>query len=152
MADRIVVLNKGEIEQVGTPLELYNAPVSRFVASFLGSPPMNFLPVEVRAGRVHLFGGRSLVHAGAFTGAADLGVRPENLTVVADMGEALVHGEVVLIEPLGADTLVTVKAQTHKIIVRLIGASALRLGEQVGLTWAPKDHHLFEGSSGRRVT
>ena len=57
-----------------------------------------------------------------------------------------------LIEPLGADTLITVKAQTHKLIVRVIGASALRLGEQVGLTWDPKDHHLFDGVSGKAMT
>ena len=152
MAARIVVLNKGEIEQVGTPLDLYNAPVSRFVAGFLGSPPMNFLPVQVQAGRVDLLNGRSLAHAGAFTGAAELGIRPEDLTVVADQDAALVLGDVTLIEPLGADTLITVKAQTHKIIVRVIGASALRLGDEVGLAWNAQDHHLFAGTSGRRVT
>ena len=154
MADRIVVLNKGEIEQLGTPLELYAAPVSRFVASFLGSPPMNFLPVEVRAGSVDLLNGRSTTHAcaSAFTGAAELGIRPENLRIVTGSDAALVHGEVTLIEPLGADTLITVMAQKHKLIARVIGASSLRLGEQVGLTWTPQDHHLFEGSSGRRMT
>jgi ABC-type sugar transport system ATPase subunit len=154
MADRIVVLNKGEIEQLGTPQELYAAPVSRFVASFLGSPPMNFLPVEVRAGRVDLLNGRSMAHAckSAFTGAAELGIRPENLRIVTEPDAALLQGEVTLIEPLGADTLITVIAQTNKLIVRVIGASSLRLGEQVGLAWEPVDHHLFEGSSGQRMT
>ena len=152
MADRIVVLNKGEIEQLGTPLELYNAPVSRFVASFLGSPPMNFLPVQVAGGRVVLFNGSSTVCRGTSSGVAELGLRPENLTLVADPAQALVRGEVTLIEPLGADTLITVKAQAHKLIVRVIGASVLRLGEQVGLTWNPQDHHLFDGASGKAMT
>ena len=152
MADRIVVLNKGEIEQVGTPLELYNAPNSRFVASFLGSPPMNFLLVNVEAGRIDLLNGQSILQARASPGAADLGIRPENLSIVADSAEALVRGEVTLIEPLGADTLITVTSSAQKIIARVIGSSPLRLGERVGLTWDPRDHHLFQGSTGQRVT
>ncbi len=152
MADRIVVLNKGEIEQLGTPLELYAAPVSRFVASFLGSPPMNFLPVTLQADRIDLQNGQSIAYAGTGSGVAELGIRPENLTLVADSDAARVRGEVGLIEPLGADTLITVKAETHKLVVRVIGTSPLRLGERVGLTWNPQDHHLFEGASGRRIT
>ncbi len=157
MADRIVVLNKGEIEQLGTPLELYNAPVSRFVASFLGSPPMNFLPVTVDGGRIELPGGMSLAAAGGTASAmascaAELGIRPENLSLVAADDTALVRGEVTLIEPLGADTLVTVRAGDHKLIARVIGASPLTLGARVGLTWNPRDHHLFESASGQRMT
>lgn len=151
MADRIVVLNKGEIEQLGTPLELYNAPVSRFVAGFLGSPPMNFLPVQVQAGRVDLLNGQSMSYAGPFAGAADLGIRPENLCIVSDSGEAHVHGEVSLIEPLGADTLITIKSQAQKVVTRVIGASSLRLGERIGLTWRLQDHYLFEVTSGQRM-
>jgi multiple sugar transport system ATP-binding protein len=152
MADRIVVLNKGEIEQVGTPLELYATPVSRFVASFLGSPPMNFLPVTLQAGRIDLQSGQSIAYAGPGAGAADLGIRPENLSLVADSDSARVRGAVSLIEPLGADTLITVKTETHRMVVRVIGTSPLRLGEHVGLTWNPQDHHVFEGASGRRIT
>lgn len=151
MADRIVVLNKGEIEQLGTPLELYNAPVSRFVASFLGSPPMNFLPVKAEAGHIDLLNGQSVKHSGLFVGSADLGVRPENLLIVLDSADALVRGEVALIEPLGADTLITVKSLTQKIIVRVIGISPLRLGQRVGIQWRPQDHHLFESAGGKRV-
>ncbi|MEY4654084.1 MAG: hypothetical protein RI884_2665 [Pseudomonadota bacterium] len=152
MADRIVVLNKGEIEQLGTPLELYNAPVSRFVASFLGSPPMNFLPVTVGGGRVELPAGASIAYTGAATGSAELGIRPENLSIVAADDTALVRGEVTLIEPLGADTLVTVRSGEHKVIARVIGASPQTLGARVGLTWNPRDHHLFESASGQRMT
>lgn len=150
MADRIVVLNKGEIEQLGTPLDLYNAPVSRFVASFLGSPPMNFLPVTVGHGCIALPGGQSINHAGAAAGSCELGIRPENLLIVPADG-ALVRGEVTLIEPLGADTLITVQAEDRKLIARVIGAPALKLGEPVGLAWNARDHHLFDGASGQRM-
>ena len=152
MADRIVVLNKGEIEQVGTPLELYQRPVSRFVAGFLGSPPMNFIPVRVDAGRVDLRNGQSLAQASQVSGDAELGIRPEDLRLVAPDAPASLLGEVTLIEPLGADTLITVKGPTGRLIVRVIGSSPLRLGEAVGLTWDPKDHHLFEATSGQRMT
>jgi len=152
MADRIVVLNKGEIEQVGTPLELYERPVSRFVAGFLGSPPMNFIPVRLEAGRIDLRNGQSLAHATASSGDAELGIRPEDLRIVAGDAPAPVRGEVSLIEPLGADTLITVKGPTGRLIVRVIGSSPLRLGEGVGLTWDPQDHHLFEATSGQRLT
>jgi multiple sugar transport system ATP-binding protein len=152
MADRIVVLNKGEIEQVGTPLELYHDPVSRFVASFLGSPPMNFLPVTLEGDRIDLRNGQSIPHQSALTGPAELGIRPENVDIVAEAGLGLIAGEVTLIEPLGADTLITIKSSSHKVVVRVIGNSPLRLGDWVGLTWKPQDHHLFEGASGRRMT
>ena len=96
MADRIVVLNKGEIEQLGTPLELYNMPVSRFVAGFLGSPPMNFLPVLLHPGRIDLLNGLKIPYTGSFLGAAELGIRPENLSVVTDSDNALILGNVSL--------------------------------------------------------
>jgi ABC-type sugar transport system ATPase subunit len=152
MADRIVVLNKGEIEQLGTPLELYNMPVSRFVAGFLGSPPMNFLPVLLHPGRIDLLNGLKIPYTGSFLGAAELGIRPENLSVVTDSDNALILGNVSLIEPLGADTLITIKSETHKFVVRVIGSSLMQLGDRAGLTWSPNDHHLFEGASGKRLT
>jgi ABC-type sugar transport system ATPase subunit len=152
MADRIVVLNKGEIEQVGTPLELYGSPASRFVASFLGSPPMNFLPVKMEEGRIDLLNGQYLHHNGPARGSADLGIRPENLRIVLDPDTAVVSGEVSLLEPLGADTLITLQAPRVKLIVRVIGISSLRVGERVGVTWNANDHHLFDGLSGQRLT
>src|SRR5207344_3289385 len=83
LADRIVVLKDGHIEQVGTPAELYAAPKSRFVASFIGSPAMNFLPVEVANGAFDLPGGGQGSAAGVdrhYSGKADLGIRPEHLS------------------------------------------------------------------------
>lgn len=152
MADRIVVLNKGEIEQLGTPLDLYEKPVSRFVAGFLGSPPMNFIPVQLSPGRADLLNGQSVPHAGAAHAQAHLGVRPENLRLVGPDEPALLRGEVSLIEPLGADTLITVKNPAVRLIARVSGISPLRPGHNVGLSWAPQHQHLFDASSGLRVT
>jgi len=152
MADRIVVLNKGHIEQVGTPLELYHHPASRFVAGFLGSPPMNFLQVGVQADRVTLPSGRQLLAHSTGQGDAELGIRPENIQLTSQADEGHVEGLVSLIEPLGADTLLTVTVQGQKMIVRIIGDTGLVLGDRVGLVWDPAHHHLFDRATGQRLS
>jgi ABC-type sugar transport system ATPase subunit len=143
MADRIVVLNGGRIEQVGTPLELYHRPQTRFVAGFLGAPAMNFLPVTVQAGLVLLPGGGSLQVATPRQGPADLGVRPERLHLVATEA-ALLRGTVSVVEPLGADTLVTLLCDGHKVVVRAPGDSPLRPGEAAGLAFDADSAFLFD--------
>ena len=95
MADRIVVLNRGDIEQVGSPLELYNKPDSLFVAGFIGSPKMN----------LHLRQGRREDH-----GAPTIGIRPEHIDIVADGGAW--PGRILLTEHLGADTFLHVERAT----------------------------------------
>src|ERR1700684_2803 len=113
LADKIVVLDKGVISQVGSPLELYNAPANKFVAAFIGSPSMNFFPVDIaaingRTASVVLPGGRT-VEIGIATGAgarsAELGVRPEHLTVVDPKDpHAAFAGAIAIIEHLGNST------------------------------------------------
>ena len=152
MADRIVVLNKGHIEQVGTPLELYHRPVSRFVAGFLGAPPMNFLPVEVDHTRIDLLNGKLMNFKAAWNGPAELGIRPEKVMLTSDPSAGLIEGAISLIEPLGSDTLLTVEWQAKKMIVRVVGDSSLQLGAPVGLSWNEGDHHLFNNSTGQRMT
>lgn len=150
MADRIVVLNKGEIEQTGTPLELYQKPVSRFVAGFLGSPPMNFMPVRLEPGHIDLLNGQTIPTTLSTSADAELGIRPENLRIVTQPEHAFVSGNVSLIEPLGADTLITVMTGSIRLVVRVIGSSPLRLDETVGLIWDSQDQHLF-ASNGQRM-
>ncbi|MEO8133036.1 MAG: sn-glycerol-3-phosphate ABC transporter ATP-binding protein UgpC [Betaproteobacteria bacterium] len=150
MADRIVVLNGGRIEQIGTPLELYHQPETRFVAGFLGSPSMNFVPVEVAGDTIRLPGGGALVRTGVRQGAAELGVRPERIRVVADDAQAHLRGSVSVLEPLGADTLVSIECAGHKVVARLPGDSALRLGDAVLLALEPESIILFDPLTGRR--
>ena len=144
LADRIVVLKDGHIEQIGTPAELYATPKSRFVASFIGSPAMNFLPVQVANGSFELPGGGQVAAAvvdRAYAGRADLGIRPEHLAV-SDDGPAI-SGRIELIEPLGADTLINVSVGDHQLTARLPGDASPQLGAPIRLAFNPARAALF---------
>ena len=143
LADLIVVLDKGAVSQVGTPLELYNSPANKFVAAFIGSPSMNFLAVEAAgaeggAARVALPGGgaaRIPVRNGARSpGAVELGVRPEHFRFVdpGDPASAL-PGAVTIVEHLGNATIVYVDTPAGQVIVQGDGSLGARPGEAVGL-------------------
>ena len=126
MADRIVVLNSGHIEQVGSPLELYAKPRNLFVAGFIGSPKMNFISGEEAAKH----------------GAETLGIRPEHITLSKKSGE--LKGKVRVAEHLGADTFLHVKTEgTGTLAVRATGESHIAYGDQVYLTPDPSKIHLF---------
>ncbi len=151
MADRIVVLNHGRIEQVGSPLDLYHRPATRFVAGFLGSPAMNFLPVEVTDGEVLLPGAGRLRMPGIRAGASELGVRPERLRLVGAAAEANLQATVTALEPLGADTLAQLDCAGHRLVVRLHGDTAVRLGETLALAVDAASVILFDPTSGLRL-
>ena len=152
MADRIVVLNKGNIEQVGTPLELYHKPISHFVAGFLGSPPMNFIPVTLDETHLDLLNGKKLEFTQEYVGSAVLGIRPEKLQITKDADSGFLTGNIFLIEPLGSDTLLTVLIGQEKLIVRVIGDSEFNLNDEVGLSWNLTEQHLFNSASGLRIS
>lgn len=156
MADRIVVLRSGVIEQVGTPLELYREPANTFVAGFIGSPQMNLLPVEVMsaaAGSVNLLlpGGSQLEVAASAplpTGVkTTLGLRPEGL---AFHQEGPIAGEVAVVEHLGGETLVYVDIGGALVTVKSVGADPVRVGEQLRVAVKASAAHLFD-SDGRAV-
>ena len=127
MAEKIVVLNGGEIEQAGTPLELYNAPANLFVAGFIGSPRMNLIEGT----------------AAAELGAATLGVRPEHLTL--SRAEGRWRGSAGVAEHLGSDTFIHVEAEgIGPITVRTPGEFALRHGETVFVSPDPARLHRFD--------
>ncbi len=127
MADKIVVLNAGNIEQVGAPLELYNNPANLFVAGFIGSPKMNLLK-----------GAPASKH-----GAATIGIRPEHLGVARDGGEW--NGVVQIAEHLGSDTFLHIDAEgVGRITARAPGELTLSPGDRVGLTPRPDRLHRFD--------
>jgi ABC-type sugar transport system ATPase subunit len=139
LADRIAVLRGGRVEQIGAPLDVYHDPQTRFVASFIGTPSMNFLPA-------------SAAPAGAApAGAAELGVRPESAKLSAAPGAVkLGAGEVALVEPLGASALVHVSLGKSEVVVEMRADDAPAPDSRAEIWADPKSLFYFD-AEGRRV-
>jgi ABC-type sugar transport system ATPase subunit len=160
LADKIVVLDKGTISQVGSPLELYNHPANKFVAAFIGSPSMNFFDADIVAAKdgvasVVLPGGRTArarVRDGrALEGSVELGIRPEHLALAsADDPAAALPGSVVIVEHLGSATILYVDTPAGRLIVQGEGNLAARPGEKIGLSLSEADVRLF-GADGEAL-
>jgi multiple sugar transport system ATP-binding protein len=162
MGDRIAVMQAGEIQQLATPLEIYNHPANRFVAEFMGSPSMNFLPMRVEnplllvnssfklplpsfwQEKVKSYSGRSLL----------LGIRPEHLTS-ATLDDANIAVCVDLVETLGNDTYVSVHCldrPEQTLQARLSADRLVKSGEKLYLSIVPEKIHLFDPDSGRSLS
>jgi len=156
LADRIVVMRDGLIEQLGTPLEIYNDPVSYFVADFFGSPSMNLISGRVRrSGGRATFEGPGFVYEipAAFSGVPEgpltLGTRPEHLKV--GTGNGTFQCKVSLVEPLGKDTLLYFEHGANRSTIAIVeGSSRYKGGESLGLTLDPERIYFFD-ETGRRV-
>ena len=156
MADRIVVMHDGRVEQIGSPLELYDAPQNLFVAGFIGSPAMNFVKGVLRrsgaAATVELeVGGHVPAPANeAADGAAVVwGARPEHFTI-APNGDGLA-GEIVVVEPTGADTHVLVRMGESELVAVFHERHALRPGDRIHLSPDVPKTHLFDAATGTRA-
>jgi multiple sugar transport system ATP-binding protein len=156
MADRIVVMHDGIVEQIGTPLELFDHPGNLFVAQFIGSPAMNVFKGMLRRGD-----GRNLVEglgnawpAGALAQGRDgqavhYGIRPGDIGLTTpDQGIA---AKVVVVEPTGAETELLLEVGGEQLIVVLHGRTAVRPDEPVGLLIDGSKAHLFDEGSGQRI-
>jgi sn-glycerol 3-phosphate transport system ATP-binding protein len=154
LAQRMIVMNAGRAEQIGSPMEVYENPATLFVAGFIGSPAMNFLPAKGDGGaRFTLLAGGSLTAAigGAPAGAAvTVGVRPEHLKPVGS-GDAMLAGTVEMVEQLGADTLVHVGHGAGTVIARMPHSIALAIGDEVHLAADPAKVFLFDSATGARI-
>jgi ABC-type sugar transport system ATPase subunit len=144
MADKIVVLNAGRIEQVGSPMDLYHRPATEFVAGFIGAPSMNFLNMTAEGGHIRA-GGASLA-ADAVPGATRLGIRPEHIGLAA-AGSGDLDATVTLRETLGGDAYLYVRTgDGQSLVVRAEGDTPLNHGATVGLIFpAPRLHQFAEG-------
>ncbi|MBP9184832.1 MAG: sn-glycerol-3-phosphate ABC transporter ATP-binding protein UgpC [Fuscovulum sp.] len=156
MADKIVVLSAGHIEQVGSPLELYHRPKNLFVAGFIGSPKMNFLEVQARpangGAEVTLPGGATLTLQGniAAAGKMTLGLRPEHASATGE-GEAVLDATVKLAEHLGSETLFFVAlADGSEIAVKADGLAAQKPGDRMRIGFPARACHLFD-AEGRAI-
>ncbi|OOY24118.1 sn-glycerol-3-phosphate ABC transporter ATP-binding protein UgpC [Thioclava sediminum] len=150
MADRMIVMNGGVAEQIGTPLEVYERPVTIFAAQFIGSPSMNVIDAEVRAGQVML-GHVTLGPTDLPDRPVSLGIRPEHLHP-DDNGPLTLN--VTLSEPLGANTLLhgTLEGRGEAMTAALPGVHMEKQAvEQVRLSVNAEDLHLFDPKTGQRL-
>ena len=137
MADQVVLMNAGRIEQVDSPQQIYRAPATRFAARFIGTPPMNLLPVDALA-----IGSEGLPEG------LQIGIRPEILRLDP---QGPIAAQVQAAEFLGADTLVELDANGHRLLAKLQGNRAFEAGETLALGMNAQDIHLFDARADARI-
>jgi multiple sugar transport system ATP-binding protein len=159
MADRIVVMHDGRIEQIGSPLHLYDHPDNLFVAQFIGSPAMNVMNGKVRRSKGAAYvevadGVRWPLHRapGAEGQTVAYGVRPGDLQLASVSTADAVPAEIVVVEPTGAETELLIQAGESKLILVTHGRPSVNPGDAVGLTIDPGKVHVFDEASGARLS
>jgi multiple sugar transport system ATP-binding protein len=149
MADLIAVMSAGELQQLAAPDEIYDRPANRFVATFVGNPPMNVLSASVDDEGLHVAGKtialderrRVECHGAALS---EMGIRPEDLSLgEADTG---LTGEVYVVEPMGNETLVDVRLGSERLSVRAQRGFTAAIGSRVGVTFDTRDVCFFDAT------
>ena len=149
VGDRLAVLNNGELEQIGTPMEVYSKPASEFVASFIGSPRINLVAGEVKAGILHVDG----FELSGFSKISDqpvkVGIRPEDFVLESTSKMNL---QIDLVEELGSDELLyCVSSAGLDYRIRRPGGSGYKVGENIAVSVISEKLHLFSSQSGKRL-
>ncbi|MBP6819183.1 MAG: sn-glycerol-3-phosphate import ATP-binding protein UgpC [Ferrovibrio sp.] len=160
LADRLIVMNQGRAEQIGTPAEVYTTPATTYVGGFIGSPPMNFLTCQVAGGVAQLQDGSRLSLPPAYAGAAGaytLGLRPEHMLLVrpGDTGAPAAGRlslKVDVAEELGADTLLHGKIGGEDVVARVPSNAGFHDNSQPTLSVDSAQLHLFDKESGKRLS
>ncbi|MDJ0629959.1 MAG: sn-glycerol-3-phosphate ABC transporter ATP-binding protein UgpC [Rhodobacter sp.] len=152
MADRIVIMKDGVIQQVGTPSDVYHKPANTFVAGFIGAPSMNMLPGTGSSDGILLKSGVNFTGGPAGTEGRSvlLGVRPEDLT--PNGAATLVEGRVTVREPLGHETLIYVDTGAGEVIAKADGRHPPAVGETIRLSALPQNVHIFDAATGQALT
>jgi len=164
LADRIVIMRDGYIEQVGTPDEVFKRPATRFVAGFIGSPPMNIEEATLKAGELVFKNGDRLPLPGQFAGKVKegekvaFGLRPDD---IFPTGHGLHSGAesavyeltlpVAITEPLGNETLVFVEFAGREWVSRMLNPRSLKSGEQLKMSFDLSQAHLFSVETGKSL-
>ena len=160
LADRIVVMNGGRIEQIGRPLDLYERPANRFVAGFIGSPAMNFLQGRVGAvehgrAQIDLALGLQvqllLIRPTARGAEVTVGIRPEHVRLAAQGASDAHTSKAVMVEMLGSDTFIHLREQDESIVIRDSRARRIHMGDQVTISLPPSACYVFD-QDGRRIS
>jgi multiple sugar transport system ATP-binding protein len=154
LADRVVVLNKGVIQQAGSPMELYRQPANTFVAGFIGSPAMNFFEATIVQGEARTAAGARFpfkpARAVSEGESVTVGVRPEHFLRSGD-GAGLT-GPISIVEPTGGQTFVTLDIAGQPTVVTLSGEDTLDLGSDLTLFTQPTHVYVFDGQTGQRIS
>lgn len=137
MADQVVLMKNGRVEQAGTPREIYEQPATEFVAGFIGTPPMNVIPANEL--------GTALGHTNSNLDALNIGIRPEHVSV-SDHG---IPAVVEHVEYLGADVLADCRVGNTKLLARIEGHTTLAQHSEVKLKWPVEHMHCFDRSTGK---
>ena len=149
LADKLAVINNGVIEQLATPIEIYNNPKSLFVAGFIGSPQMNFIDGELKNNTLSAEGFEIKNVKSDFNGDITLGIRPEHLS---QSENGLINLNVDLVEQLGSDNLVYGQLKDKKdFCYRCPGNLTIKKGEKISLNIDNENYFIFDKSSGKRV-
>jgi len=146
MADRVILLNSGRIEQNGTPVHLYETPANVFVARFIGTPPMNLLKLEPGPGGAVIAGTEGPIVFPPEFATGMLGVRPEHIGLGFETG---IRAAVESVEYLGGDSLLTCRLGGQSLAVRAPGSVGLSAGDATWLKWAPGAQHFFDAGGVR---
>ena len=154
LADRVVVLNKGVIQQAGSPMDLYRKPANTFVAGFIGSPSMNFFEAKISGGVAKTASGETFVFNAseqvAEGQAVTIGVRPEHFQQ-SGQGAGFT-GPVSIVEPTGGQTFVTVDIAGQPTVVTVSGDDTVNLGSSLTIFASPQQVYVFDAASGRRIS
>ncbi len=167
MADRIVIMNLGEIQQIGTPDEIFNHPYNLFVAGFVGDPPMNFIECELfeennqtylRNGGLKVQVQPAQIEAIKTTDIAlnkkkvIIGIRPEDIAITKESRQdANALGEVYVTSPIGKDVVIEVESKGHHLKIITSVNNVFEMGENVSLTFDTNKIHIFDGVSTRAI-
>jgi sn-glycerol 3-phosphate transport system ATP-binding protein len=146
MADQVILMHAGRIEQDAAPAEMYRKPATVFAARFIGTPPMNVVPLTPVAGGLAIRDDATVV-AGAPHAGALLGIRPEDIRIAPTGAPARVEQ----VEYLGADSILSCRVGAEPVLVRAPGQVAHAAGDTIALAWDPPAQHFFEAASGRRI-
>jgi multiple sugar transport system ATP-binding protein len=153
LGDRIAVMKDGLVQQFGTPAEIYERPANTYVAGFIGSPSMNFLPALVEGSTLRLEGvGQAVpLPTASGQGRVTAGIRPEHFQPCSDSQAGAVRAEVRILEPTGADTFATVRLGARDATVRFAPKQAPAVGDAVWLQLSAEAISLFDPDSGVRL-
>jgi len=159
MADRALILNQGHMEQLGTPVELYNHPYNEIVARSIGDPPINLLDCEIKktGDDIHLIGKgfsiqcnqqlKSVLDKNRVSKELVFGIRPQELTIEKNVDKGLIKGEVYVFEPLGGEAVATISLEDKLVKVVCPWEDKLSIGEKVSLNFSMAKAHIFEKKS-----